>query len=76
MHINSLDYVVRIVPRYGYLPLVVAHDRTTGKTHEYYRGEFKATAEEALTNAVETAQSMAEYTPPIAEFFKKQQASA
>jgi hypothetical protein len=51
MYLNALDIIVRIVPGFGYLPIIVGHDRETGKTEEYYRGEMKATTEAAFSAA-------------------------
>jgi hypothetical protein len=48
-----IDYVVRFVPGYGYLPLVIVN-----ATEEKFRGDFYKTAEEALDRAQEAGTAM------------------
>lgn len=42
-----IDFTVRYIPSYGYLPLIVNENRK-----ELYRGEFKRTAGDALKMAL------------------------
>lgn len=79
ININSIDLVVRLVPRYGYLGLIIAHDRTNEQfaNHEYYRtGDFKKTEVEALQAAKDMLQEIRSYTPPVDAFLKRQEAQA
>lgn len=46
----QLDYLIREVPNYGFLPIVQDQYET-----ELYRGEFHPTASEALSRAMEVA---------------------
>ena len=46
MTYEYIDIKIRFVPNYGFLPIIDAGQK------EVYRGEFKATPQEALTKAI------------------------
>lgn len=62
---NSFDFVVRFVPHYGFLPIIVIHDRADGKTRELYRGEFKPTAIDALAACNHIVDQVARNVPEL-----------
>lgn len=55
--IEYYDIVVRFVPHYGYLPIVIAYDEKHS-SEEVYRGEFKKTSDDAFKRANEVASKL------------------
>lgn len=71
MHLNSLDIVIRFVPNYGYLPLIVGHDRSGEKTREFFRGSFAKSPELAFFAATEILPQVATDEPPVEAFLER-----
>ncbi len=68
---NSFDFVARFVPRYGWLPLIVIHDRAGDKSREIFRGEFRPTAIDALASCNHIADEVRKDEPEFDELLKR-----
>ena len=64
---SHIDYNIRLVPGYGYLPIVTL---TLGASYEsgkeLYRGDFCSTATDAFHAALRAADLMRGYEPDMA----------
>lgn len=50
MKYEYIDITIRFVPNYGFLPIIQVGQKNT--EDEVYRGEFKATPQEAFDKAI------------------------